>query len=235
VGKAAVHAAIVPDMVPSCVVPSYVVTATLCRDIGRCRLDILLGRRKLFVCESRNGEPEGRSAGKRNNKHFHFRSPNCVNSFVLIRHALSLRTRAPGERPRPVFSNRGPGPGVGDNWGGHGNARFVQIRQDRAWRLSKIEHSPRPGMRSNVARNEARGPRRPTWSIKTKAPRKPERSQSSSGPQAATFPQAATLVGLTSRSLLELAIGIARGFIASGISRTRSTCRSPFSRLAPFT
>src|SRR6266568_4018883 len=48
-------------------------------------------------------------------------------------------------------------------------------------------------------------------------------------------PQAATLVGLTSRSLLELAIGIARGFIASGISRTRSTCRSPFSRLAPLT
>ena len=26
-----------------------------------------------------------------------------------------------------------------------------------------------------------------------------------------------------------------RGFLASGISRTRSTCRRPFSRLAPFT
>ena len=38
--------------------------------------------------------------------------------------------------------------------------------------------------------------------------------------------QAATLVALTSRSLLELVIGIARGFIASGISRTRSTCMS---------
>src|ERR1700740_1263948 len=38
--------------------------------------------------------------------------------------------------------------------------------------------------------------------------------------------QAATLVGWTSRTLLELAIGIARGFIASGISRTRSMCRS---------
>ena len=48
-------------------------------------------------------------------------------------------------------------------------------------------------------------------------------------------PQAATMVGLTSRSLLVLVIGIARGFIASGISRTRSTCRSPFSRLAPLT
>jgi hypothetical protein len=48
-------------------------------------------------------------------------------------------------------------------------------------------------------------------------------------------PQAATLVGLTSRSLLELAIGIDRDFIASGISRTRSTCRSPFPRLAPLT
>src|SRR6266852_3798092 len=48
-------------------------------------------------------------------------------------------------------------------------------------------------------------------------------------------PQAATLPGLTSRSLLEFAIGIDRGFIASGISRTRSTCRSPFSRLAPLT
>ena len=47
--------------------------------------------------------------------------------------------------------------------------------------------------------------------------------------------QAATWVGLTSRSLLELAIGIARGFIASGISCTRSTCRSPFSSLAPLT
>jgi hypothetical protein len=48
-------------------------------------------------------------------------------------------------------------------------------------------------------------------------------------------PQAAAFVDLISRSLLELAIGIARGFIASGISRTRSTCRSPFSRLAPLT
>ncbi len=48
-------------------------------------------------------------------------------------------------------------------------------------------------------------------------------------------PQAATLVGLTSRSLLELAIGIDRGFMASGTSRTSSTCRSPFSRLAPLT
>jgi len=47
-------------------------------------------------------------------------------------------------------------------------------------------------------------------------------------------PQAATW-GLTSRSLLELAIGITRGFIASGISRTRSTCRSPFASLAPLT
>src|SRR3984893_10589344 len=47
--------------------------------------------------------------------------------------------------------------------------------------------------------------------------------------------QAASWVGWTSRTLLELAIGIARDFIASGISRTRSMCRSPFSRLAPLT
>jgi len=60
--------------------------------------------------------------------------------------------------------------------------------------------------------------------------RKPGRSQISTGQS-----QAATLVGFTSRSLLELVIGIARGFIASGISRTRLTCRSPFSRLAPLT
>ena len=32
--------------------------------------------------------------------------------------------------------------------------------------------------------------------------------------------------------MLELVIGIAQGFIASRISRTKSTCRSPFSRLA---
>ena len=63
-----------------------------------------------------------------------------------------------------------------------------------------------------------------------KAPRFPGRSQFN---QSAA--QAATWVGLTSRSLLKLAIGIARGFIASGISRARSTCRSPFSRLAPLT
>ena len=66
--------------------------------------------------------------------------------------------------------------------------------------------------------------------------------QNESAPETGTLPnfnrsepQAATWVGLTSRSLLELVIGIARGFIASGISRTRSTCRSPFSRLAPLT
>ena|SRR5437588_1004272 len=66
--------------------------------------------------------------------------------------------------------------------------------------------------------------------------------QNESAPETGTLPnfnrsepQAATLVGLTSRSLLELVIGIARGFIASGISRTRLTCRSPFSRLAPLT
>jgi hypothetical protein len=32
-----------------------------------------------------------------------------------------------------------------------------------------------------------------------------------------------------------LAVGIARGFIASGISRTRLMCRSPFSSVAPVT
>jgi hypothetical protein len=63
-----------------------------------------------------------------------------------------------------------------------------------------------------------------------KAPRKPGRSQHWSEPD-----QAANLVGLTSSSLLELVIGIARGFIASGSSRTRSTCRSPFSRFASLT
>jgi|RhiMethySRZTD1v2_1073278.scaffolds.fasta_scaffold332450_3 hypothetical protein len=47
--------------------------------------------------------------------------------------------------------------------------------------------------------------------------------------------QAAILVGRTSRSLPEVTMGIARGFIASGISRTRSTCSSPFSRVAPLT
>jgi hypothetical protein len=66
--------------------------------------------------------------------------------------------------------------------------------------------------------------------------------QNESAPEAGALPnfnrsepQAATLVGLTSRTLLEFAIGIIRGFMASGISRTRSTCRSPFSRLAPLT
>ena len=39
----------------------------------------------------------------------------------------------------------------------------------------------------------------------------------------------------TSNTLPEPAIGIALGFIASGTSRTRSTCRSPFASLAPFT
>jgi hypothetical protein len=66
---------------------------------------------------------------------------------------------------------------------------------------------------------------------KTKAPRKPRRSQEINRSEL----QAATLVGVTSRSLLEFAIGIDRGFIASGISRTRSTCSSPFSRLALLT
>ena len=41
--------------------------------------------------------------------------------------------------------------------------------------------------------------------------------------------QAAALVGWTSKTLPGLAIGIARGFIASGSSRTRSTCSSPLS------
>ena len=36
-------------------------------------------------------------------------------------------------------------------------------------------------------------------------------------------------------SALPLPIGIVRGFFASGISRTKSTCRKPFSSLAPLT
>jgi hypothetical protein len=67
-------------------------------------------------------------------------------------------------------------------------------------------------------------------------------SQNESAPETGALPkfnrsepQAATLVGLVSGILLELVIGTARGFIASGISRTRSTCRSPFSSLAPLT
>ena len=47
--------------------------------------------------------------------------------------------------------------------------------------------------------------------------------------------QAASLFGWTSRTLLKFVIGIVRDFIASGISRKRSTCRSPFSRFAPLT
>jgi len=50
-----------------------------------------------------------------------------------------------------------------------------------------------------------------------------------------TDPQAAIWVGLISRSGPGLTIGIARGFNASGISRTSSTCRRPLSRLAPST
>jgi hypothetical protein len=46
--------------------------------------------------------------------------------------------------------------------------------------------------------------------------------------QAASF-------GSTSKSFLELAMGIARAFIASGSSRTRLTCSRPFSRLASLT
>ena len=61
---------------------------------------------------------------------------------------------------------------------------------------------------------------------KRKRPGKPGRLEIQSG-----MSQAATFVGLTSRSFLELAIGIERGF-TSGISRTRSTCSSPFCRLA---
>ena len=40
--------------------------------------------------------------------------------------------------------------------------------------------------------------------------------------------------GLLALSVL-VAIGMVRGFIASGSSRTRSTCSKPFSRSAPFT
>src|SRR6476646_1480073 len=44
--------------------------------------------------------------------------------------------------------------------------------------------------------------------------------------------RAAALVSTTRALAWLLPIGIWRGFFASGISRTRSTCRSPFSRLA---
>ena len=45
---------------------------------------------------------------------------------------------------------------------------------------------------------------------------------------------AAILAALASRTtFLAVVMGIARGFIASGTTRIRSTCRSPFSRLAP--
>jgi hypothetical protein len=114
----------------------------------------------------------------------------------------------------------------------------LQTAVTRLWeRLKELkEQEEDPAAPGRLSANDVA--EEPTWSrecgassrpVKTKAPRKPERSQNLSEPQAAT------LVGLTSRRLLELAIGIARGFIASGISRTRSTCRSPFSRLAPLT
>src|SRR5208282_2359538 len=44
---------------------------------------------------------------------------------------------------------------------------------------------------------------------------------------------AAILAALPSRAFLAVVMGIARGFIASGTTRKRSTCKSPFSRLAP--
>ena len=46
-------------------------------------------------------------------------------------------------------------------------------------------------------------------------------------------PHAAILAALPSSTFLAVVMGIVRGFIVSGTTRTRSTCRSPFSRLAP--
>jgi hypothetical protein len=90
---------------------------------------------------------------------------------------------------------------------------------------------------ARVARRDrlTRGLPPPSRCLAGRAKRKRPGNRDAPKFQPRSEPQAATLVGLTSRSLLSLVIGIARGFIASGISRTRSTCRSPFSRLTPLT
>ena len=51
----------------------------------------------------------------------------------------------------------------------------------------------------------------------------------------ANDPYAAFWFPITVGPLALPLIGIERGFFASGISRTKSTCKRPFSRLAPFT
>src|SRR5947209_7791282 len=91
-----------------------------------------------------------------------------------------------------------------------------------------------------VLRNKADLKRKPVPTTSTLRPQ--SGCTDESAPETGALPfskrsehQAASLAALASRSLLELVIGIARGFIASGISRTRSTCKSPFSRRAPFT
>ncbi len=66
--------------------------------------------------------------------------------------------------------------------------------------------------------------------IKRKRPGNPGRSLALSDRD-----QAAALCGLPSITLPFAEIGMERGFLASGISRTRSTCRRPFSRAAPLT
>jgi hypothetical protein len=164
-----------------------------------------------------------------------------------------LDRRRADENPRSALSDRCQPGGVqcqtrGARHEGRGSARrprapraVVERAPHRALARARPDGRPRRWTMQATGeeihdefqrrlRNAGRGRGGRSRPGKTKAPRKPGRSEIQS-PMA----QAATLVGLTSRSLLELAIGIERGFIVSGISRTRSTCRSPFCRLAPLT
>ncbi len=126
--------------------------------------------------------------------------------------ADSSMTEVLSEYDTPVAGDRAVTSALGTETMNHGTkTAFANLcRHQTGWRTSKL---------SLMLGTQAKAPRKPGRF------RKFNRSE----------PQAATLVGLTFRTLPELAIGIARGFIASGISRTRSTCRSPFSRLAPLT
>jgi hypothetical protein len=150
-------------------------------------------------------------------------------SIPLETRRLQTHTRAmPDKRPKDSHNPSQKSLQRWDNEGGApkgGRDRGSAQKRKQPSEIHRLtsQHGAKPSKRSCLRRCLSRP-------IKTKAPRKPERFQISR-----SKPQAATLVGSASSTLSELEIGIARGFIASGISRTRSTCRSPFSSLAPLT
>ncbi len=177
------------------------------------------------------GNSEGNASAPRSNNEGNVTSPrnSAPNTRTASAPPVAQQPQTPLPRPRPSIAatqapaepapaapaapQAAPAPAAVT-----GGARCQPARRDRK----------RAGTADHAAAGSAQA-------LKIKAPRQSRGARHSNECRLSSLGPQAAFASTCLVELLPVPMRIWRGFIASGTSRTRSTCRRPFSRLAPLT